>query len=167
MHDSTFRSICLAMLILFGGLTACGTTDGAEATQASLVADTANACQVSYDCASGAVIQCSSGSGVCNSGNDAGGWVECDGARTSCPAACTCGTTRFTATRTGRGSGCGVAASSARSSILAAMALQCPSGSCNAVETLGECIPLGPNRTDGFRMTVSDTYSCKEPVGCI
>lgn len=152
-------------LVVTAMFTACSSS-GAESLGQI---ESALTCNVTNDCADGSVIQCSSASGTCDSGPDNNGWVECDGVRTFCPPpapVCTCGTQRFTVTRTGQASGCGAATVAARNAIAASMQQQCPSGSCNAVEMLGECTPVGSNRTSGFRMTVSNTFSCNEPIGC-
>lgn len=106
------------------------------------------------DCPGGQVFTCSDPCSV------DGGTLNCNGVLTTCPPVCTCTATRFTVVRTGRGSGCGAAATAARNAISSAMLLQCPSGSCNAVESLGDCTELGPNRTDGFTLTITETYSC-------
>jgi hypothetical protein len=61
----------------------------------------------------------------------------------------TCGTTRYTDSESGFGYTCSQD-----------MQWQCPTGSCNVVRTTSRCTPVGPNRTDGFEVTLSATYSC-------
>ncbi|MFP2930133.1 hypothetical protein ACLESO_34035 [Pyxidicoccus sp. 3LG] len=73
---------------------------------------------------------------------------------------CVCGTTRYTSTRYGEGATCGAAATQARNLLNLSMQSRCPAGTCNATITPGECVELGPSRTDGFRMGYSATYSC-------
>lgn len=111
-----------------------------------------------------AVVVAALGLGGCNAGDLEPGEQESLGASEA--SLCTCGTTRYTSTRYGEGSGCGSAATQARSLLQSSMAAKCPSGACNVSQSLGECEPLGPSRLDGFRFTISATYSCNEPVGC-
>ncbi len=106
-----------------------------------------------------AVVIAALGLGACNAGDLQPGEEETLG--NSEAAVCTvCGTTRYTSTRYGEGSGCGTAATQARSLLASSMASRCPTGTCNVVQTLGECEPLGPSRLDGFRMDITATYSC-------
>ncbi|MCP3098255.1 hypothetical protein LZ198_05105 [Myxococcus sp. K15C18031901] len=148
------------------GVAACNAGDPAEVDPTLESSEDSLVCNVSQTCPSGTPVTCSSASGVCNSGADNGGWVECDGVRTFCPPACTCGTTRYTATRSGEGATCGAAMSQARTLLTSAVTAKCPAGGCNSSDALGECVALGPNRTDGFRATITRTYSCKEPANC-
>ncbi|WP_342378276.1 hypothetical protein NVS55_02835 [Myxococcus stipitatus] len=147
------------------GLAACsGGGTGEEPNP--LESSEAALCTVEQTCASGAPVTCSSATSACLSSPDNGGWVECDGVRTYCPPPCTCGSTRYTVSRYGEGATCGEAASLARSFLADEVADQCPAGGCNSSDALGRCTPLGPNRTDGFRMTITRTFSCKEPLNC-
>ena len=72
----------------------------------------------------------------------------------------TCGTTRYTDTEGGFGYTCSEARGAAVSYLNQDMQWTCPNGSCNVVWTNGRCTPVGPNRTDGFEMDVTATYSC-------
>ncbi|NMO17792.1 hypothetical protein HPC49_18065 [Pyxidicoccus fallax] len=100
------------------------------------------------------------GLGACNAGDLEPGEEETLGNSEAAVCTTVCGTTRYTSTRYGEGATCGGAATQARSLLSASMASRCPSGTCNVVETLGECEPLGPSRLDGFRMGITATYSC-------
>ncbi|NVJ28351.1 MULTISPECIES: hypothetical protein [Myxococcus] len=148
------------------GLAACNAGDMSGEEASSLETSEAALCSVEQTCPSGAPVTCSSPTTGCTSGADNGGWVECDGVRTYCPPACTCGTTRYTATRSGEGATCGAAMSQARSLLGSVVTARCPAGGCNSSDIIGDCIALGPNRTDGFRASVTRTYSCKEPANC-
>ncbi|NTX05304.1 hypothetical protein [Myxococcus sp. CA040A] len=148
------------------GLAACNAGDVSGEETGSLETSEAALCSVEQTCPSGTPVTCSSPTTGCTSGPDNGGWVECDGVRTYCPPACTCGTTRYTATRSGEGATCGAAATQARSLLTSTVAARCPAGGCAISDSLGTCVPLGPNRTDGFRMSITRTYSCKEPANC-
>ncbi|MBJ6764928.1 hypothetical protein JGU66_29540 [Myxococcaceae bacterium JPH2] len=154
----------LAVMVL--ALSACA--GGVEGEDAALgTSESALSCDVFQDCANGVRVTCSSASGVCTSGADNGGWVECDGARTYCPPACTCGTTRYTTARAAQATTCGLAFQQALSQLNAALLVKCPAGACNRSElTIPECVPVGPSRTDGFRQSLSVTYSCNEPANC-
>ena len=154
-----------AVAVVVLGLTACSGGDASE-EQPSLATTEAALCSVEQTCPSGAPVTCTSQASTCNSGPDSGGWVECDGVRTYCPPACTCGSTRYTVTRAAEGVTCSAAANLARQSINAAAASRCPAGSCNPTETLGQCEPVGSGRLDGFRMSVTRTFSCNEPANC-
>ncbi|RJS14739.1 hypothetical protein DRW03_34335 [Corallococcus sp. H22C18031201] len=154
------------MAVMVLALSACaGGVEGEDAAALG-TSESALSCDVTQACASGVSVTCSSVSGVCTSGADSGGWVECDGARTYCPPACTCGTARYTTTKSAQAATCGLAFQHALSLLNAAILAKCPAGSCNRVETLDECTPVGPNRTDGFRQSLSMTYSCNEPANC-
>ncbi|MCY1023413.1 hypothetical protein [Pyxidicoccus sp. MSG2] len=157
------------VVVVAVGLAACNagevSEEGGEGTSLES-AESSLVCEVSQTCASGISVTCSSASGVCTSGADGGGWVECDGARTYCPPACTCGTTRYTASRYGEGETCGAAAFQARGFLSEMVAAKCPAGGCNISDSFGTCVPLGPSRLDGFRITITRTYSCKEPANC-
>ncbi len=72
----------------------------------------------------------------------------------------TCGTTRYSDIQGGFGYICSEARAAAVSALDYTMQSQCPAGSCNVVYTNGRCTPVGPNRTDGFEMYVTATYSC-------
>ena len=72
----------------------------------------------------------------------------------------TCGTTRYTDSESGFGYTCSEANSTANGYLTQDMQWQCPTGSCNVVRTTSRCTPVGPNRTDGFEVTLSATYSC-------
>ncbi|QSQ11441.1 hypothetical protein [Myxococcus landrumensis] len=146
-------------------LTACS-GGGTGADPGSLESSEAALCSVEQTCASGAPVTCSSATSACQSSPDNGGWVECDGVRTTCPPPCTCGTTQYTSKRYGEGAGCGAAMNQARTLLAETVAARCPAGSCLVSQDLGECVPLGPSRLDGFRATVSRTYTCKEPLNC-
>lgn len=160
-HNWLWTAVAAAVL----GLTACSGGGTAE-EQGSLESSEAALCSVEQTCASGAPVTCTSATSSCLSSPDNGGWVECDGVRTTCPPPCTCGTTQYTTKRSGEGAGCGVAMSQARTLLMEAVAAKCPAGSCLVNQVLGECVPLGPNRTDGFRTSLTQTYTCKEPLNC-
>ncbi|MCE9669045.1 hypothetical protein LY474_14630 [Myxococcus stipitatus] len=157
-----WRSGLVAVLL---GVAACGVGDSAELEPSLETSEDPLACTVTQTCANGTSVTCYSSSG-CTSGADNGGWVECDGVRTYCPPACTCGATRYTATRSGEGVTCGAAMTQARTLLTSVVTAKCPAGGCNSTDALGECVPLGPNRTDGFRASITRTYSCKEPANC-
>ncbi|MBZ4412040.1 hypothetical protein K8640_27860 [Myxococcus sp. XM-1-1-1] len=159
------RGLLSVVAVVMFGLTACNAGDPSE-EQGVLESSEAALCSVEQSCPSGIPVTCSSAGSTCTSSPDNGGWVECDGIRTYCPPACTCGSTRYTATRSGEGATCGAAMSQARTLLTSTVAANCPAGGCNISDTLGQCIPLGPNRTDGFRASVTRTYSCKEPANC-
>ncbi|MFP2906756.1 hypothetical protein ACLESD_17185 [Pyxidicoccus sp. 3LFB2] len=72
----------------------------------------------------------------------------------------TCGTARYSDIQGGFGWTCSEARAAAVGYINQDMQWQCPAGSCNVVWSYGRCTPVGPNRTDGFEMNVSVTYSC-------
>ena len=108
----------------------------------------------------GAVVIAALTLGACNAGDLEPGEEESLGASEAAVCSTVCGTTRYTSTRYGEGSGCGTATTQARSLLASSMASRCPTGTCNVVETLGECEPLGSSRLDGFRVSISATYSC-------
>jgi hypothetical protein len=151
-RETTWRwaTIMTAVLAL-GCAAACSAVDEGR-RPVSEVDQAVTGCEL--DCPGGQIFTCSDPCSV------SGGTLDCNGTLTTCPPVCTCTATRYSAARTGRGSGCGTAAVAARSALGSAMQAQCPSGSCNAVESIGECTALGPNRTDGFKVTITETFSC-------
>ena len=73
----------------------------------------------------------------------------------------TCGTARYSDSQSGFGWTCSEATTTANGYLTQDMQWQCPAGTCNVVRTTTQrCTPVGPNRTDGFEVTLSATYSC-------
>ncbi|MCP3098252.1 hypothetical protein LZ198_05090 [Myxococcus sp. K15C18031901] len=123
-------------------------------------------CGVSQQCANGSTVSCGSASGVCTSGTDNGGWVECDGARTYCAPACTCSAARQFATATGAGDRCPIAYADARDALEAHVAAQCPAGACGIIEVENGCRAIGSGPWVSFEASLTYSYSCLEPANC-
>ena len=119
------------VVAVFLGVSACG-GGGVEAGEEDVLSSSEAllSCDVFRDCAGGTRVSCSSADGVCNSGPDSGGWVQCDAnPRIYCPAVpppCTCGSTRYTVSRTGQGATCSAALNAANTSINNSIASRCP-----------------------------------------
>lgn len=80
---------------------------------------------------------------------------------------CTCGATRYTVSRTATAINCSKASSAAVQATIPVMEATCPAGSCNVSMTTDQCVPVGSNgHLDGFRITVTRTFSCNEPANC-
>ncbi|MBZ4406819.1 hypothetical protein ACJ2CR_39645 [Myxococcus faecalis] len=151
------------VVFLVATLTACG---GDAPTGDELVLESSEAavsCQVTQQCTNTAV-SCSSASGICASGADNGGWVQCDGVRTWCPAvtACTCQPERHSVAGGGTHPRCAGAYLRASDDARAAAAAQCPRGVCNAVEERGECFAT----RESASAEVFLTFSCMGPPNC-
>ncbi|QSQ20774.1 hypothetical protein JY651_36925 [Pyxidicoccus parkwayensis] len=110
-----------------------------------------------------AVVVAALGLGACNAGDLEPGEQESLG--TGEASLCTCGTTQYNTVQDGEGATCGAALTQARSHLNAYMASRCSSGSCNLTQSV-RCVPIGPSRDDGFRYSITATFSCNEPVGC-
>ncbi|NTX38260.1 hypothetical protein HUA78_27815 [Myxococcus sp. CA033] len=156
------RLVCAAFLVATT-LSACGAEspggDGLtlENREAEL------SCQVTQQCTN-TTVSCGSASGVCTSGVDNGGWVECDGTRTYCPSvtACTCQPERRVVAGYGVHPRCAGAYLSASRDARENAAAQCPRGVCNAVEERGECFAT-PEEANA---DVTLTFSCMGPPNC-
>jgi hypothetical protein len=156
------RLICAAFWVV-ATLTACGTdVQGDEASELAS-SEAAVSCQVTQQCAN-TTVSCGSASGVCTSGADNGGWVQCDGMRTYCPAvtACTCQPERHAVLGFGTHPRCAGAYIKASDDAWAAAAAQCPRGVCNAVEEEGECFAT----RESASAEVSLVFSCMGPANC-
>lgn len=110
-----------------------------------------------------AVVVAALGMGACNAGDLEPGEQESLGTEEA--SLCTCGTTRYNTVQDGEGATCGAALTQACGLLNAYMANRCPLGLCNLTQSV-ECEPIGPRRTDGFRYSITATFSCNEPVGC-
>lgn len=154
------RGALLAVL----ALTACGTGEAPGAEDAALESsEAALACQVTQQCSNGTTVSCGSASGVCTSGTESGGWVECDGARKYCPVACTCGNTRLVETGRGTSFNCAAAYGLAQDDAYWRMEGRCPAGTCNVTEAQAGCSAAG---SVGQTARYTVTFSCNEPVNC-
>ncbi|MFY2556091.1 hypothetical protein ACN469_00450 [Corallococcus terminator] len=154
------RGALLAVL----ALTACGTGAAPGGEDLALESsEAALACQVTQQCSNSTSVSCSSASGVCASGTESGGWVECDGVRKYCPTvACTCGSTRLVETGRGTSFNCSAAYGLAQEDAYARMEGRCPAGACNVTEAQAGCSAGSGGQT--ARYTV--TFSCNEPANC-
>ncbi|MCP3098254.1 hypothetical protein LZ198_05100 [Myxococcus sp. K15C18031901] len=157
-----WRSGVLLGVVALAACNAGGVEEGAvlESSEAEL------ACNVSQQCANGTSVSCTGAGGICISGTDSGGWVDCDGTRTYCPSTtpCTCQPTRFQVGTTGVSFSCNSAYIQARNTLLAQMAAQCPKGTCNAVETRYPC--ESPDPETERAVGVSYEFSCMGPPNC-
>ncbi|MCP3057732.1 hypothetical protein LXT21_02960 [Myxococcus sp. K38C18041901] len=144
-------------------LTACGGESSVDDDLTLESSEAAVSCQVTQQC-TGTSVSCGSASGVCTSGADNGGWVQCDGTRTYCPSttACTCQPQRFTVTGYGVHPRCSGAYAYASQDAHEAAALACPRGVCNTVEAQVDCIPAQVSAS----ARVSLTFSCMGPPNC-
>ncbi|MFP2963317.1 hypothetical protein ACLEPN_37570 [Myxococcus sp. 1LA] len=158
------RGVLAALAVL--ALTACNAGDPNEAPQEDLGGSEAElSCQVSQQCANGTSITCGSASGICHSGTENGGWVECDGSRTYCPTPCTCDNVQRTELGYAASFGCPAAWLLARNEAIEIAHQQCPQGVCNLTWADQECFRTNPpNNPWGAYVTV--TYSCMGPANC-
>ncbi|NOK06315.1 MULTISPECIES: lipoprotein [Myxococcus] len=157
------RSVLAAVAVLV--LSACNVGDEHEEPLQLGTSEAELSCQVSQQCADGTSITCGSASGICASGADNGGWVECNGSRTYCPTTtpCTCESTRRTSVGYATSFNCPGAWALARTDARDLANQQCPRGTCNVVTTNGTC-----TRVDATTMgaEVTATYSCMGPPNC-
>nr|AYM52983.1 hypothetical protein [Myxococcus fulvus] len=155
------RGVLLAVVML----AACnaGELDSEELSLESSEADLS--CEVTQQCANGTTRSCSSASGICTSGADNGGWVECDGSRTTCPVACTCESARFTQQGFGMSFSCPAAWSFARNQAADLAFARCPKGLCNMEVVEDNCFRTHPPNNP-WAAYVTMTYSCMGPANC-
>jgi len=149
----------LAVLVL----TACGTGEAPGAEDSVLESsEAALACQVTQQCSNATTLSCSSASGVCTSGTESGGWVQCDGVRKYCPVPCTCGSSQFIEYGYGTGFNCTAAYASARNDANARLEGRCPAGTCNETDTRVSCSPISGGQFAEFTIA----FFCNEPAHC-
>ncbi|MBL0695922.1 hypothetical protein [Comamonas sp. JC664] len=158
--DWRWRSGVLAAVVV---LAACNVGGAEEEALPVGQSEAELTCTVSQQCDSGATITCSSASGVCASGADGNGWVECNGSRSYCGAPCTCESQRRTASGAASSFNCPAAWGRATDAALAAASARCPKGLCNVETAQTDCI-----RNDDNSMTavVTATFSCMGPPTC-
>ncbi|MCP3162126.1 hypothetical protein LZ199_04395 [Myxococcus sp. QH3KD-4-1] len=157
------RGVLLAVVVL----AACNAGEAEEGALSLESSEAELSCQVSRQCTTAPAVSCSSANGVCSSGAENGGWVECDAARTYCPPACTCGSTRHVEEAGGYGFNCAQAYGKASEHAERRAARMCPAGACNLIETQVACdfLPEEPF-PDQYTAIVSLEFSCKEPANC-
>ncbi len=157
------RSVLAAVAVLV--LSACNMGDAHEESLELGSSEAELSCQVSQQCANGTSITCGSASGICTSGADNGGWVECNGSRTYCPTTtpCTCESTQRTSQGYASGFNCPAAWSLAEENALVLAEQACPRGLCNVVTTQGTCTRVN---TTTMRAGFTATYSCMGPPNC-